>query len=83
MRKDVKGRHTALHRLPLTLPAVLVRFGVAAGPLCIPIAAVVSVAAPVDGHGGQRLGSRPANAGFRQTWVDSCSLVVEIAPQLF
>lgn len=45
--KVLKGP-TALHRLLLTLPLVLVRFGVAAQALGVSVAAVVSVAAPED-----------------------------------
>lgn len=61
-RKEVikKGGLTARHRLLLALPSVLVCFCVAAEALRVAIAAVVSVAAPADGHGGQCLDSRPA-----------------------
>lgn len=52
--------HTTLHVLLLTLPLVLVCFGVAAEELCVSITAVVSVAAPEDQQGGQCFHSRPA-----------------------
>lgn len=58
--------HTTLHCFLLTLPLVLVCFGVAAEQLCVSITAVVSVAAPEDQHGGQCFHSRAANADWRQ-----------------
>lgn len=57
-----EGRLTARRRLLLALPLVLVCFRVAAEALCVAIAAVVSVAAPADGRGGQCLDSRRADA---------------------
>lgn len=56
-----EGRLTARHRLLLARPLVLVRFCVAAEALRVAITAVVSVAAPADGHGGQWLDSRAAD----------------------
>lgn len=66
IRKDVKRllkeeRLTARRRLLLALPLVLVCFRVAAEALRVAVTAVVSVAAPADGHGGQCLDSRPAD----------------------
>lgn len=59
-RKEIikEGGLTARHRLLLALPPVLVCFRVAAEALGVAVAAIVSVAAPADGHGGQCLDSR-------------------------